>query len=86
MNSLILSAYLGALAVTGNAKDFIKREVFRMKDDERGMELLQILLIVLLVVIIAAAVWIFLGDWIADLLDDIEEVDLSPGRLNERGQ
>ena len=52
-------------------KDFVTNEVRRMKNDERGMELLQVLLIVLIVVAVGALVWAFLVPWIAELIDNI---------------
>ena len=52
-------------------KHFVTNEVRRMKNDERGMELLQVLLIVLIVVVIGGLVWVFLGDWIAGLIENI---------------
>jgi uncharacterized membrane protein len=52
-------------------KDFFVREYTRIRDDESGMEMLQIILIIVIVVIIAAVLWTFLGDWIQDMFDEI---------------
>ena len=71
MNNMLTKAYLTTVTASAVAKNLIQDEAKRLKDDERGMELLQILLIILFVVVIAAAVWLLLGDWIRDLIDQI---------------
>lgn len=66
MNALLTKAYLGAT-------NFVSKEITELRKDERGMELLQIILIILIVVVIAAALWAFLGDWVADMLNQITD-------------
>ncbi|MCL1935758.1 MAG: hypothetical protein FWF57_05220 [Defluviitaleaceae bacterium] len=51
-------------------------EMQRFKNDQRGMELIQVILLILIVVIIAAALWAWLGPWIGEMIDQI---------LNEQG-
>ena len=48
-----------------------KTEATILKGDERGMELIQVILLILIVVIIAAGLWAWLGEWIGDLIDSI---------------
>ena len=48
-----------------------KTEVSKLKGDERGMELIQVILLILIVVIIAAGLWAWLGDWIGELIMNI---------------
>jgi peptidoglycan/LPS O-acetylase OafA/YrhL len=71
MKNAMIALYLGANEKITGAKNFVADEVRRIKDDESGMELLQIILIILFVVIIAAVLWAFLGDWITRLLQQI---------------
>jgi phosphotransferase system glucose/maltose/N-acetylglucosamine-specific IIC component len=59
-----------ATAILG-AKAFVVDEATRLKSDERGMEILTIIIIILIVVIIAALLWVFLGDWITELFQNI---------------
>lgn len=60
-------------AVTG-FKMFAKNEFRRIRDDESGIEVVQVVIILLIVVIIAAAIWLFLApmiqDWFATIGDE----------------
>ncbi|MCL1925190.1 MAG: hypothetical protein FWF50_06355 [Defluviitaleaceae bacterium] len=69
MNEFITKAYLKGTEV----KETLKREAQTLKQDTRGMELLQIIIIILIVVIIAAALWAFLGPWITNMINSITE-------------
>ncbi|MCL2356942.1 MAG: hypothetical protein FWC70_07280 [Defluviitaleaceae bacterium] len=71
MKNALALMYLGACAKVEGAKNFVVAEAGRIKNDERGMELLQVILIILFVIIIAAVVWALLGDVIRDLIDQI---------------
>ena len=57
-------------AITG-FKFFVTNEFRRIKNDESGIEVVQVVIILLIVILIAAALWIFLSDYIQGLLDDI---------------
>ncbi|MCL1999412.1 MAG: hypothetical protein FWG65_11675 [Turicibacter sp.] len=74
MNTLYFSVIAAKLAVGG----FIANEVGRIRRDERGMELISVILIILFVVVIAALLWIFLGDYIAELLQQIFDQTPTP--------
>jgi hypothetical protein len=76
MQLLMAWLYTHVGGTAANAKAFFANEVRLIKKDERGMELLQVLLIILFVVVIAAALWIFLGDFVVGLIQDI--LDRSP--------
>ena len=56
-----------------SAKTTLTSEVKRIKDDERGLELLQVLIIVAIVIIIAAALIAMLWPLIQDLLGIVDE-------------
>jgi len=71
MNNLIASLYLRSSTFFTNIGDFVSGEVGRIKKDETGMELIQVILIILMVIIIAVALWTFLGSWITDLLQNV---------------
>jgi len=71
MQNLFVWIYVSVCALVVSMSGFVSGEVRRIKNDERGMELLQVLLIILMVVVIGALVWAFLGDVIAGLFDDI---------------
>ena len=71
MLKFINALYFGAKSLHSNALDFVVDEAKRIKQDESGMELLQLILIIVIVVIIAAVLWAFLGDWIQDMLNTI---------------
>lgn len=72
-----------ALSIRYGMQNFFANEVKRIKEDESGMELIQVILIILMVVVIAAALWAFLGEWITNLLKDVfdksEPVGDDPG-------
>ena len=70
-------------------KDFASQEIGRIKRDERGMELVQVVIILLIVILIAVAVWAFLGEWITQLLDTVYQQQLNideSGITNPFGQ
>ena len=52
-------------------KTFIANEFRCIKNDESGIEVVQVVIILLIVILIAAALWIFLGEYIQNLLDSI---------------
>ena len=64
--------YLSLMGVKGILSD----EVGRIKRDEKGMELVQIVIILLIVILIAVAVWQFLGEWITQLLQQVFDTSL----------
>jgi hypothetical protein len=63
--------YAGLMAV----KLFIANEIKRIKNDEKGIEVVQVVLILLIVVIIAAVLWFLLRDLITDWIARIFESD-----------
>lgn len=71
MNSIINMVNAWIISLCFGAKRLIANEVRRIRDDESGMELIQVVLIILIVVVIAAALWAFLGDYISDLIQKI---------------
>ena len=75
MNNFMIAAYLGITSAVAKTRGFIADEAQRIKDDESGMELIQVILIIALVVIIALGLWAWLGGWIGDIIDGIEDVD-----------
>jgi len=55
-------------------------EVEHLKSDERGMELIQVIILILIVVVLAGALWMWLGDWIGELLSQIGDLEINdPG-------
>ena len=54
-------------------KSFIANEFRRIKNDESGIEVVQVVIILLIVVIIAAVLWIFLGEMITEFLTNISK-------------
>ena len=56
-------------------KIFVVNEFRRIKSDERGIEIVQVIIILLIVVIIAAVLWFFLAEMIQDWLDSIRAED-----------
>ena len=49
----------------------VKNEFKRIRDDESGIEVVQVVIILLIVVIIAAAIWLFLSPMITDWFNSI---------------
>jgi len=82
MNNLIASLYLRSSAFFANIGGFVSGEVDRIKKDETGMELIQVILIILMVILIAVALWTFLGTWITGLLQDVLD---EAGNINSDG-
>jgi len=60
---------MNALMAFAEAKSFFAGQVKRIKYDESGMELVQMVLLILFAVVVALAVWYFLGDAIAGWMD-----------------
>jgi peptidoglycan/LPS O-acetylase OafA/YrhL len=79
MQELGISLYMSVISGASRMKSFVVNEVKRVRDDESGMELLQVILIILLVVVIAAVLWAFLGDWIQEMLRRIFGATPDPG-------
>ena len=75
MNNLLTALFFQVAVAMSSVKGFISNEAKRLKDDERGIELVTIVIIILIVVVLAAAIWAFLGDWIGELLRQIFESD-----------
>ena len=73
MNTLFAAVCLQILGL----KDFIAKEIYRMRKDERGMELIQILFIIIIVIALVVIVWAWLRPWIVSLMDTIEAPDIS---------
>ncbi|MCL2016326.1 MAG: hypothetical protein FWG68_08800 [Defluviitaleaceae bacterium] len=74
MNKLYFSMIAAKLAVSG----FIAEEVRKIRQDERGMEFVQVLLLILFVVVIAAVLWAFLSGWVEALLGAITDGSPTP--------
>ena len=66
MNTLITKAFLGT-------QDFVAKELKEISGDERGMEMLQVILLILMVVIIGAILWAFLGEMIQGMFNNITD-------------
>jgi len=69
MTGIMNAIGMGAVRASMGAKSFFAGEAKKIKDDESGMELVQIVLLILFAIIIALAVWFFLGDAIAAWFD-----------------
>jgi len=54
-----------------SVKNWVVNEIRRIKNDESGIEIVQVILILVIVIIIAAALWIFLKDTITGWLQKI---------------
>lgn len=67
MQELMIKAYVKG----GELKERAKNEIKSVRSDQRGMELLQVLIIILIVVLIAAALWTFLSPMITGFMQDI---------------
>ena len=52
-------------------KFWVINEFRRIKNDESGIEVVQVVIILLIVILIAAVLWLFLSEYIQNLLDDI---------------
>ena len=62
INNWMFCFYMAILGIGMN----IANEIKRIKDDERGIEIVQVIIILLIVIVIAVMVWVFLGDLIAE--------------------
>jgi len=69
MTGIMNAIGMGAVRASIGAKSFLAGEVRNIKNDESGMELVQIVLLILFAIIIAIAIWYFLGDAIAAWFD-----------------
>ena len=81
MKNLFLSLCLKMNAATTGAQKRITSEISHIKNDERGMELIQMILIIVIVVVIGAVVWAFLGGedgFIQGLIDQINPATPEP--------
>ena len=76
MNNLLVSLYLQVAAALTGIRNRAANEVSRLRSDERGMELIQLILIIMIVIVAAVLVWTFLGDYIQGLFDQIDEHDI----------
>jgi len=80
INNFMVASYLGMISAVAKIKGFIADETHLIKNDESGMELIQVILIIALVVVIALGLWGWLSGWIGDLIEGIEEVEFNaPG-------
>jgi hypothetical protein len=61
-----------------SVKLFIMNEFRKIRDDESGIEVVQVVIILLIVIVIAVALWAFLGGYIRDLLARITNEAPSP--------
>jgi len=59
------------LAAIAGIKIRIANEIRRIKNDERGIEVVQVILILVIVIIIAVALWFLLKDLITEWIDRI---------------
>ena len=82
MDKFSTMLYLKTMNTCDNAARYVCNEINRIKNDEGGMELVQIVIILLMVILIAAAVWQFLGTWISELLEQVFDTSLG---INESG-
>ena len=73
MRNGCIKLYVNAGSAFTRLKDFAKGEVSSLRSDERGLEVLQVVLIIVMVVVIAAVLWAFLGEWVTNLLQDIAD-------------
>jgi len=72
ISALPIMAYL---AITGFVQDF--------KKDEKGLEVVQVVLIVLIGVILVAILMFLLREWLAELWARITGTDVDTGPLTE---
>ena len=72
MNNLLMALHLHFCAAVAGVRGCLVNEAKRLRSDERGMELLQLILIIVIVIVVAVALWAVLGPVISDLLEQIE--------------
>jgi len=53
------------------AEDYTKRFIEDFKNDESGLEVVQVVLIILVGVLLIGALWAVLGGWLGDLWEQI---------------
>ena len=58
-----------SIAIENHVKQFIER----LKKDESGLEIVQVVLIVLVGVLLIAGLWAVLGPWISQIWDSITQ-------------
>ena len=69
MNKLITNAYFKG----SKLQEIAKNEIKRIKSDQRGMELLQIIIIILIALLVATALWTLLNPLIHNMLTRIRD-------------
>ena len=81
VNSWMFTIYAAIIGF----KFFVINEFRRIKNDESGIEVVQVVIILLIVILIAAALWIFLSEYITGLLDSIFGNAPKPTQFDDGG-